>query len=272
MKKLFLFFSLITIGYYSWAQIGAPSAGARSFAMGEASTTLRDVYSAGNNPAAMPFVENPSLGLSGVSYFGFSDLTNAWLATVLPTDLGAFGGSVQYQGDPNFNQTKVGIGYGRKLSNNLSLGILLDYCHTRINELGTGSAITFDAGLLFQPIPELTASARVFNPIKASPGNDFANEQLPALFALGLAYEPSKHFLLLAEAEQDLYADMNFKFGLEIPILEQLFIRGGYITKSSSFSVGFGVVLDQLRIDAAGQFQPQLGFSPAVGLQYLFIN
>jgi hypothetical protein len=268
--KTFLTIGLLILPLLGICQIGSSSAGARALSMGEASGALSDVYSAGNNPAGMTSVDQVSVGFSALSYYGFTDLANVWLVAVVPTGNGAWGTSVQYFGDPTFNQAKAGISYALQLSGQFSIGAQLNYCHTRLAELGTGSAVTFDAGIQYKPIEDLTASARVFNPVKVSPGNDFSNEQLPALLSIGLAYQPSDKLLLTFEAEQDLYNEMGFKAGVEVPLLDKLFLRGGYISRGNILTTGFGIAWTNWRFDAAGQFHPQLGFSPAVAAQFLF--
>jgi hypothetical protein len=267
---------LLSIAFFLWlpslvaAQIGFPDAGSRSHAMANTNLTLSDVYSVGNNQAGLAWLEDAAIGISALQYYGFEDATSLWLVTALPTKSGTFGLSAQYNGDKNFNQTKAGLAYGRKLGESFSAGVQLDYCHTRVTELGTGSALTFEAGLQFRPIDQLIAAARVFNPVAANMGEAFPSEQLPTLFSVGLAYLPSDIFTLAIEAEQQLNNSMNLKTGFEYRIIEELAIRGGYMSSPAQFTAGFGVYWKDLRIDGAAQFHPQLGMTPSFALQYLF--
>ncbi|KRP09607.1 MAG: hypothetical protein ABR95_00760 [Sphingobacteriales bacterium BACL12 MAG-120813-bin55] len=269
MKPALLLLSLFSaIGVYS--QVGSNTAGSRSQGLGNASLTLSDAFSAGNNPAGMAGLEAASIGVSSMSFYGFSDLTNTWLAAAIPTNSGTFGTSLQYLGDATFNQAKLGLAYGRRLGEQVQIGVQIDYCQTRVNEIGTGNAFTFDAGLQFEPIDGLTTAARVFNPVRASAGEGFAEERLPTLFAIGAAYEPSEGMLLLAEAEQSLDNELNLKMGIEVPLVEELVLRGGYMSMPSMFTFGAGVRLKALHIDLAAQFHQQLGISPSLGINYTF--
>lgn len=252
------------------AQIGFPDAGSRSHAMANTNLTLSDVYSTGNNQAGLAWLDKAAIGVSALQYFGFEDATSLWMLAALPTKSGTFGLSAQYIGDKNFNQTKAGLAYGRKLGEAFSAGIQLDYCHTRVTELGTGSSLTFEAGLQFRPTEQLIAAARVFNPVSANMGEAFPEEQLPTLFSVGFAYLPSDKFTLAIEGEQQLNNNLNLKTGFEYRIIEELAIRGGYMSSPSQFTTGFGVYWKDLCIDGGAQFHPQLGMTPSFALQYLF--
>ena len=60
----FLFGILCLIPLTAAAQTGYSDAGSRANAMGNASVTLQDVYSAQNNPSALAYVEDITAGLS----------------------------------------------------------------------------------------------------------------------------------------------------------------------------------------------------------------
>ncbi len=268
--RTFLLLSCLLYSASAYCQIGSNTAGSRSHGLANASLTLTDAFSAGNNPAGMAGLESASFGISSMSFYGFSDLTNTWFSGAIPTNSGTFGTSFQYLGDPTFNQAKLGLAYGRKLGENVRIGVQFDYCQTRVNEVGTGNAFTFDAGIQFEPIEGLTTAARLFNPVRAAAGEGFAEERLPTLFAIGAAYEPSEGMLLLAEAEQSLDNELNIKMGIEVPLVEELVLRGGYMSLPSMFTFGAGVRLKVLHINLAGQFHQQLGISPSLGINYTF--
>jgi len=253
------------------AQTGYPDAGGRANALGNASVALEDVFSAQNNPAGMDFVEETSLGLSTQNFFLLEDGINAFYAAgVLPVQrLGSFGLTTHYTGDPTFNQAKIGIGYGKKLAEALSIGIQLDLINTKIEEIGSGQAFTFDVGILYKPAKSLAIGARAFNPIRAENGMEYA-EELPAIISAGIAWKLSDKVLLCAEGEQELNQDLRIKSGLEYHIIDALYLRGGYLSNPSVYTCGLGLSLKTFQLDASAQFHQQLGLSPGVGLRYTF--
>ncbi len=253
------------------AQTGASDAGSRANAMGNTGVTVNDVFSAQNNPAAMAFVEHVSAGISTQNYFLIDGGINAHHgAFVLPVkDLNAFGLQVQYFGDNTFNQTLIGIGYGRKLGENIAVGVQLDYVGTKTSEVGSGAALTFDIGVLYKPVKSLTIGAKAFNPVRTKTGLTY-EEELPAIINLGFAYQPSDKIILCFEGEQNLNEDLRAKCGIEYHIVDQLYLRGGYISNPSMFTSGLGVKIKELQLDISAQFHAQLGLTPGLGLSYNF--
>ncbi len=253
------------------AQVGFSDAGSRSNSMGNASATLTDVYSAQNNQAALAYLEHLSVGFSTQNYFMVDGgISSHYGAFALPLkNAGSFGLSVNYKGDATFNQSKIGLGYGRKLTDELAVGLQLDYVGTSTSEVGSGAAFTFDIGLLYKPAKTISIGAKIFNPIRAKTGLE-SEQELPSLINLGIGYHPSEKILICAEAEQEMDETLRGKFGLEYHIIDQLFLRGGYITYPSMFSCGIGIQIKQFKLDLSSQFHQQLGPTPGLGISYDF--
>ena len=260
------FFLLLAGNSAGWAQFGTNNAGARTLAMGNTSLTLTDAYAAANNQAAMAFAEGPAFGVSALQYFSLSELTSLWGCAVLPAAGGAFGLSVHHDGSQTFRQTQAGVGYGRKLGENIAVGVQLDLIHTGVTDLGNGNTFTAEAALLYKPSPELSIGARAYNPFMASAGEDLPGLEISSLLAVGLTYQPAKQFQLSAEGEQTIGYDFNLKAGAEYRPVEILAIRGGWMSRSSVLTAGFGIRWQQVFIDLGAQFHPQLGTSPAIGI------
>lgn len=267
----FLFGILCLIPLTAAAQTGYSDAGSRANAMGNASVTLQDVYSAQNNPSALAYVEDITAGLSTQNYFLVEGGIGAHHGVfALPLkEQGVFGASINYFGDNTFNQTQIGIGYGRKLAENVSIGLQLDYVGTKTIEVGSGAAFTFDIGILYKPVKSLTIGAKTFNPIRAKTGLTY-EEELPSIINVGIAYQPSEKLLICLEGEQTINNDLRAKGGIEYHIVEQLYLRGGYISNPSMFTSGLGVKIKELKLDLSAQFHQQLGLTPGLGMSYNF--
>ncbi len=263
--------ALFSLTITAHAQTGYVDAGSRAQAMGNAAVTFTDVFSIQNNPAAMGMSEQAGIGLSTQSYFMVEGGLNAVYGTgILPTKKsGVLGMSLHYTGDATFNQTKIGLGYGRKLADVISVGLQLDYVGTQISEIGSGQAFTFDIGVVYKPTKYVTIGAKAFNPIRADNGMENP-EPLPALINAGLSWKLSDKVIICAEGEQEMDHALRLKSGIEYHIIDALFLRGGYISNPSMFCTGLGVQLKTFQLDASVQFHQQLGASPGVGLRYTF--
>lgn len=262
---LLFFMCIITLLH---AQVGYNNTGSRANGMGDAGLTLTDVYSTMNNQGALAFLEQTAFGISAQNVFGLEGLNILNGAACIHTKSGNFGLSMNYAGDKNFQQSKAGIAYGRKLGEHFGVGIQLDYVSTMISELESGSAITFEAGIRYMPYKKVIAAARVYNPVRAKLGNAFSEEELPALFNLGISYLPNDKVIIAIEGEQQLDAALRIKSGIEYHIIDALFLRGGFVSNPSLFTCGAGIKLKGFSFDFAAQFHQQLGLSPGIGLQY----
>jgi len=268
-SRILLYVSMAFSALVTHAQTGYPDAGARANAMGNASVTLTDVFSVQNNTAAMGMLEESAIGLSAQNYFMVEGGLSAFYgAGVFATERsGNIGVSAHFTGDPTFNQTKIGLAYGRKLADELAIGLQLDYVGTRIVEAGSGQAFTFDIGVLYTPAENISIGAKAFNPIRVENGME-RPEPLPSVISAGLSWRVSEKVLLCAEGEQDLENAIRLKTGLEYQIIDALFLRGGYISDPSMFTAGFGLQLKTFQLDASAQFHQQLGVTPGFGLRY----
>jgi len=186
----------------------------------------------------------------------------------LPTKSGVFGLAINYSGFDLYNEKKIGLGYGRLFTKNISGGIQIDYLSTSISEYGTASAFTFEAGLLVKITDQLSTAVHVFNPIAIKSG--FDDEKIPTLFRLGLSYEPGKKILLTAEAEKDIDFPARFKAGIEYKMIDQLYLRGGIATNPSQYSFGVGLNVGNLKIDFASSYHQVLGLTPGISVNYVF--
>lgn len=253
------------------AQVGYSDAGAQANSMGNASVTFENVYSAQNNQAGLAFVDQAAVGISTQNFFlvdgGIN--THHGVAAIPTKKAGVFGLSASYSGDNTFNQSKIGIAYGRKLADQVGLGVQLDYIGTKTQEVGTGAAFTFDIGIIYKPAKSLSIGAKIFNPIRAKTGLDY-EEEIPAIINVGLAYKPSTKVTICLEGEQNLQDDLRIKTGAEYNIIEQLYLRGGYISNPSMLTAGIGIKLKSLQIDFSSQFHQQLGLTPGFGVNYQF--
>ncbi|MBA3648005.1 MAG: hypothetical protein H0W62_05555 [Chitinophagales bacterium] len=269
MKKLLLL--IISVCYFNFQLFasGEPlSVGGRNAAMGNASVTLSDAFSVFNNQAGMAFLQGFSAGLFTQRNFGISELSFSAGGVTLPTKSGVFGLSAGYFGFSGYNEKKAGLAYSRLFGSKISGGIQIDYLGTSISEYGNASAFTFEAGLIVKVSDHFTTGAHVFNPVRINSG--FANEKIPTTFNLGVSYAPNSKVLIASEIAKDIDFPVHFRAGIEYQVIEVLYLRAGIETKPSQYTFGFGINLDQLKIDFASSYHPVLGVTPQISLSYTF--
>ena len=107
----------------------------------------------------------------------------------------------------------------------------------------------------------------VINPNRAKLA-EFTDERLPTLLKLGLKYDFSKKVTVFTEVAKDIDFDANVLVAVEYKAIDLLYFRAGYATNPALSSFGFGLNLDQFKLDFASGFDSNLGFSPQVSLSY----
>ena len=154
------FFMLVFLGLN--AQNGlSPSAGARGMAMGDADVTFEDINSLFSNQAGLAYLQKSEIILFASQHFLVEDIRNIAAGFVYPSDLGTFGLNLQYYGFTDYNEQKIGLNYGRKLTENLSIGIQFNYIGFRITEYGNKGLLSAELGIRSQVLKGLIIAAHI---------------------------------------------------------------------------------------------------------------
>jgi hypothetical protein len=268
-KMRLLIFSFLIFNFFlASAQSLSPTAGARGLAMGNAAVTFSDINSIFSNQAGLAELEKTEIILfAGQKYF-VNDIRNIAAAIAYPTDLGTFGLNLHYYGFQDYNEQKIGVNYARKLTQNLSLGIQLNYLSFRISEYGSRGLISAEIGVRSEILDGLVIAAHIANPVRIEVVD---GENLPTVFKFGAAYLPSNKLTITAEVEKDIEFSASVKFGIEYQLADPFFIRMGIATNPTLFNFGMGFIIkERLIIDVAASYHQTLGFSPALSVRFGF--
>ena len=263
MKKLVTFL-LLFCGQISQAQYAFSSA--RGAGVGQATVAFQDVNSLLGNQAGLAWVKNFSVIAAAESRFSLSELNSFSAGVIVPAGLGSFGFVAHTFGFEAFRQQKIGLAYARRLWENFSFGAQFDYLQTRIPEYGSNGAVTFEAGIQGKLSNEITLGVHIFSPAQVQLAE---NENMPAIFRMGFAWQASEKAMLTAEVEKDIDFKARVKGGIEYRLAEPLFLRAGFGTNPSTFHFGLGFHLNSnLKIDTATSYHQVLGFSPAASASW----
>jgi long-subunit fatty acid transport protein len=270
MKELLLILTIL-LGITSLqASNDFKSAGAAESALGNHSTTLVNIFSIYNNQAAAAFLEKPGIGVAYNSSFLPVNINDVTIVGAAPLKFGTIGGSVNYFGSSLHYEMKVGLAYAMKFGERFGLGVQLDYLQSKTKDLTGNHYATFEIGLFYRPVSNVSIGAHVYNPIKWEV-DEYSGEILPIVFNLGVQYAPIEPLLILAEVEKDIILPFNFKLGLSYEVTDGLFVRGGFNTNPTLFTFGLGYVLkDALSIDIASNYHLDLGFNTSISLSFAF--
>jgi hypothetical protein len=270
MKKLSSLFFTFMLLFTAFAGNEDYPIGARSSAMGNASVSLSDLWSAHHNQAGLGFVHDVSAGVSYENRFLLKEISVRGAAVALPIKAGTFGLCITNFGYSQYSENKYSLSFAKAFSNKFSAGIAMDYLSTKIAEgYGSTGALVAEAGIIAKPIKGLSIGAHVYNPTRAKV-SAYDDERLPTIIRLGGDYLFSEKVRLAAEVQKDIKYKAEFKAGLEYLPVKELYLRIGISTNPTLSTFGFGLNLKNFKIDLSASYHQALGISPQLGLSYSF--
>lgn len=259
--------ALLCVPVFAFCQTVREPVSASYTGLGAYSNNHLDVFSFHTNQAALAKIKTTSVGIYGEKRFLLNELGLYDAAITLPTSSGNFGLDFRYYGFSNYNESQVGLAYGRSLGPRIDVGVQFNYYSVRIAGYGNASTVNFDVGTVFHLTDNLNAGFHVYNPVGGSLGKN-AEEKLASVYSMGIGYDPSEKFFTSIEIKKEEDKPIDVSAGFQYKFLPQLLTRIGVSTGTSSIYFGIGFSLRSLRVDATATYHPQLGVTP--GLLLIF--
>ena len=269
MRIFFVFIFLALLKISLPAQTLHKPISANYIGLGSYSLNHVDVFSFTVNQASLAQLKNATAGVYGERRFLLDALNNYTAALALPTATGNFGLKTVYYGFSDYNETQIGLAYGRKLGNKIDIGAQFNYHGISIAGYGKSSAISFELGTILHITERLHAGVHVANPVGGKFGKD-QQEKLSSVYTMGFGYDASENFFISAEIEKEEDQPVNVNAGMQYKFLPQLLARAGISTATSSVWFGLGLTLKSLRIDITTSYHSQLGVTPGLLLVFNF--
>lgn len=267
IKLLGLVF-LFLLSIESKATLPKNGLGARSSALGGSSITLTDFWSQFNNQAGLANNIGFSVGSSYENRYHLKSLSIKSFAFLIPVNNGTFGFNIIHFGDAMYNEINLGLAYGRKLSEHLSVGIQFDYFSIKqAYDYGSISKITFEGGFIYTVDEKIKIGGHLYNPqIK---GNVDDVNILPEIYRLGFEYLIHKDLIGFFEVKSHSKLGSSMHLGMEY-IYKSFVFRAGYASNPDQFSFGFGIQKKQFILDFSSGIHSVLGYTPQLSLVYNF--
>lgn len=235
--------------------------------MGAYTTGQVDVFSIRSNQAALAQIKDLTAGVFGEQRFMLQHANFFSGAVAMPTSQGNFAVQADYFGYSNFNESQLGLAYGRSLGEALDIGAQFNYYSFRIPAYQSSSAVTFEIGVIAHLTDKLNAGVHLYNPVGGQLSKTH-NEKLNSIYQFGLGYEPTGNFMISAEVIKEENVPVNVNVGMQYNFEKRFFARAGIMTDNGSPYAGAGITWNQIRLDLAASYHPQLGLSP--GLMIIF--
>lgn len=234
---------------------------------GAYSTDFSTAFSVYSNPASMAFINRFSVGAYGEKRFMLSEMGNYSAVIAIPTSSGNFAFTADYFGYKEYNETTLGISYGRKIGELVNIGARFKYHSVLIQSYGKASTVNAEIGSLFRLTSQLWSGFSVDNLFPGRLGKE-SGEKITPVYKAGVGYtlSPSCYFGVTVFKEEN--QDPGINIGVQYRPIKQLFAGAGIVTGNHSWYIGVGYLYKNLRLDITVSFHNRLGMSPGLLLLY----
>ena len=235
--------------------------------LGTYSNNFLNAFSFTGNQAILSSLRKASAGVYSEKRFFLNELNLYSLAVVAPSAIGGFGMQATYFGFSDYNESRLGIAYGKELGKTIALGIQFNYNLIHIAGYGNAGTMVSEICTMLHPAGKIHIGMHIYNPVGAKFGKN-TGEKLASVYKAGIGYESSQEVLMSIEIVKEENKPVNVNAGLQYVFAKQFFAGIGIATESTSPYGGIGFSWKNIRIDISVSYHPQLGFTP--GLLLLF--
>ena len=192
-----------------------------------------DIFSISSNQASLAQVKTAAVGIYGERRFLLNELNNFRAIAGIVTSSGNFALNTGYFGFSDYNETQLGLAYGRKLGSKIDIGAQFNYNAIRIAGYGSASAVSFELGTILHISEKLHTGLHIDNPIGGRFGKE-QQEKLPSVYTVGLGFEASEKFFVSTEIIKEEDQPVTVNAGMQYKFLPQLMARAGISSATTS--------------------------------------
>lgn len=234
---------------------------------GAYSKNFSTAFSVYANPASLAGINHFSAGAYGERRFMLNELSSYAAVVAIPSSSGNFAFTAEYFGYKAYNETTLGIGYGRKIGEQVYIGARFNYYSVLIQTYGKAAAVNAELGGIFRLTDNLWSGFSVDNLFPGRLGKE-SGEKLTQVYKAGIGYALSQVCYFDATVIKASDQDAGIHVGVQYRPIKQLFATTGIDTGNRSWYIGLGYLYKNLRIDITASFHNRLGMSPGLLLLY----
>ena len=245
------------------------SFGPRALGTGQSGLMHTDIWAIHNNVGALGWLKKAGAGVSFENRYALSALNQISFAVAIPNErwgVAAIGAS--RFGSEIYNQTRAQLGWAKAFGI-ASVGLEAQMYQVGAQDFASRQFFILNFGGLAQLTPKLHFAGSVSN-ITQTKASDYQNEKIPTIVRAGLSFIPNKKVKLMSEVQKDLDQKALVKIGLEYEFIEHFWLRTGFTSQTMQVCGGVGAQWRNLVFDFAFARHPQLGWTNAIGINFLF--
>lgn len=217
------------------------------------------------NQASLARLRQFSVGVYAERKFMQPEL-NDFLATVcLPVAGGGFGLRLARAGSSIYQESQVGLAYGKKVADKVDVGVQFNYSLIQVPNYGAASAMGFEVGTVFHVSAKLHTAFHLVNPVGGKFGKGGA-EKLSSIYKMSMGYEPSSIFLLSVNVIKEESRGASIHTSIHYRVIPKVTVRCGMSGDPAGFWLGAGVRIRDMEVNILSGYHMQLGISPAMAI------
>ena len=258
---------LILFSVSTYAQSDNFPIGTRAASMGNAYVAESDIWSSHHNQAGLGFYPHFSVGFHNENKFLVQEYSLHAIGLTVPVNAGTFGISYSYFGYSAYNESKLGLGFGKQFGNRFAAGVQLNYHNNYLlGEYGNRNAVSVEGGIQYKPTDNIILGAHLTNPTHSTISNNEI-DTIPSYLNIGMTYRGLERILFTLQVNKEIEHELRFLGGLEYEMFENLYLRAGFMTNPMQNTFGLGYKLGKLSADIAFTHHQILGFTPHFSFQ-----
>ena len=237
--------------------------------MSQAYTTYADQGIGGlfSNQAGLHRLSGISVEASALQRYFSEGVNELHLGAALPIgDHAGAGIYVKRFGDDVFSEQSIGLGMGRKLFENFSIGIGLEAYQLNIENYGNDFQFNTQLGFQADITKSVRIASHIFLPLEQQDLLTYSNQ---AVFNFDLSVQAEEHLKIKGGVRKLTDQNLGIKVGLNYTPIKKVIVHVGALTFPSHYTFGFGLdIFNDFQLLATGIFQPDLGWSSGINLSY----
>lgn len=253
--------------FYLFAQ---NNLGPRLTAMGNAGAAVTDVWAIQSNPSAICDFTAPIVSISYIKHLFSNEVSTQALAAAIPYKSNTFGAGFLRYGLPEYQESKISFAYVKKFGKTLSFGLNVNYHQLKIENYGSSTGFSVDAGALYQFLNHFAIGAFVRNPFKQKLSSIEVLTEIPASFNIGAGFSASDKLTIATTVSKIINHAIDVSLGIDYKIVGLLSLRGGLSIKPFKQYAGFGLNYRKILLDMATTYDANLGYAPQIAIGYAF--
>lgn len=246
------------------------ASGARNLALGGSGVALGGDVWGGSNPAAWSTLAQREVALYADQAYTLAELRTGALRAALPFQMATVAVGAQTFGFDEYRITGGMIGAARAFrlgtTRRVHAGLAAHVQNLSIENYGSATAFSVDAGVLTDVLPRLSVGARASNLL----GTGFVDAPLPRHLTVGAAFRADPRLTVVLDLDQEVREELSVRGGVEVKPVPMLTLRAGAASAPLRMGVGASVQVNRLTADLAASFHTELGVTPGLGLSARF--